>query len=451
MTVPTRTELNTEVDREFFEQHPEAPAKLDPKDPSQADLVAAWLALRDTVVNEWTNKVFFEHFPAAGKLDPNDPGDQQLIEYWLDIRNQIRDDAKPRYNWDASATPDDAPLKVVDIHNQGGARFVVDFETDPSLEAARAFMFPSGVPDPVVVSSFGPNQILLEHLTTEALQQMPDWLANGFLQASQGLDPVPEPGGTPARAPAGAPAATGKPYPEIDIDTPEKLQSWIETTAHKGSEIGHVAELVETMTKITENIAYTRAVAAVGVDAAEGLAWGGAGVAEVVQLHRAAAIAEVAGVAAEVLSVVGDVLLVIWVGYQVIEAFKEEKEDQRKYGYLYGVLWEALDEPDHIRTYTAPGITYSEDELRDAFVEGVAEGRAKGADLEVKNPIKVWVAAVEVGEGIDEWAAKTTVLTALFDKAFDHESRFPQQWPTPFDYIGVAVLLPPGDPARGGQ
>jgi len=100
MTVPTRTELHAEVDRLFREQHPAAPEKLDPDDQDQSSLVQAWLEIRDTVVNEWTNKVFFEHFPDAGKLDPQDPGDQQLIDYWLDIRNQIRDAATPRYNWD---------------------------------------------------------------------------------------------------------------------------------------------------------------------------------------------------------------------------------------------------------------------------------------------------------------------------------------------------------------
>jgi hypothetical protein len=103
MTVPTRTELHAEVDRQFRERHPEAPEKLEKDDPGHASLVEAWLEIRDTVVNEWTDKVFFEYFPTAGKLDPDDPGDAQLIEYWLDIRNQIRDDATPRYNW---ADPD---------------------------------------------------------------------------------------------------------------------------------------------------------------------------------------------------------------------------------------------------------------------------------------------------------------------------------------------------------
>jgi outer membrane protein OmpA-like peptidoglycan-associated protein len=101
MTVPTRTELHAEVERLFRPQHPAAPQKLDPKDPKQAEFVKAWIAIRDDVLNEWTNKVFFEHFPNAGKLDPTDPGDQELIGYWRDIRDQIRDDKEPRHNWDA--------------------------------------------------------------------------------------------------------------------------------------------------------------------------------------------------------------------------------------------------------------------------------------------------------------------------------------------------------------
>jgi hypothetical protein len=99
MAVPTRTELHAEVDRQFRERHPEAPEKLEKDDPGHASLVEAWLEIRDTVVNEWTDKVFFEYFPTAGKLDPKDSGDKQLIEYWLDIRDQIRDDATPRYTW----------------------------------------------------------------------------------------------------------------------------------------------------------------------------------------------------------------------------------------------------------------------------------------------------------------------------------------------------------------
>jgi hypothetical protein len=49
--------------------------------------------------------------------------------------------------------------------------------------------------------------------------------------------------------------------------------------------------------------------------------------------------------------------VIIWVGYQLIEEFKAEKEDEKRFGYLYGVMWQALDESDHIRVYEDPSIT----------------------------------------------------------------------------------------------
>ena len=49
------------------------PTKLDPEDPGQASLVEAWLEIRDTVVNEWTDKVFLEHFPDGRQARPERP------------------------------------------------------------------------------------------------------------------------------------------------------------------------------------------------------------------------------------------------------------------------------------------------------------------------------------------------------------------------------------------
>jgi hypothetical protein len=122
MALPTRDQLHDEVDRVFRELFPTAPERLDPDDPNQSDLVAAWLEQRDITVNEWTNAVFFEFFPDAGKLDPDNPGDAELIEYWLDIRDQIRDDAPPKYDWSGSS--------VVDSSVDTAAEVEMDFEPD---------------------------------------------------------------------------------------------------------------------------------------------------------------------------------------------------------------------------------------------------------------------------------------------------------------------------------
>ena len=99
MSLPSRDELNEMVDMDFREQHPHAPEKLDPNDPAQADLVHAWVAIRDHKVTAWTDDVFATFFPDAGRLDPGDPRDAQLIEFWRDIHDQIRDGGPGKHDW----------------------------------------------------------------------------------------------------------------------------------------------------------------------------------------------------------------------------------------------------------------------------------------------------------------------------------------------------------------
>ena len=457
-TLPTRQQLNAEVDLMFREFFPDAPKQLNPNDPKQADLVDTWLGVRDGILNQWTDKVFFSFFPNAPKrLDPNNTDDAQLIEFWGDIRHQIRDGPPGKYHWGPqtskpapttrrprtpgkTTTPAAAPppLRVVDIHNYGRGRFALDFETEPTVKAAAAKVFPDGMPPGVTISLYGPKQILFEHITMDSLKSMPSWLASAFSQAAQGIEDDPMQRAAPKQEPA---RQHGKPHPEIDIDTPEALHSWLESAAHKGHEIGAVAELVELLTKIGENIAYNRLVAQVGVDAAEGVAWAGAGLSKVAQFHRVAAIAEVIGVISKVLSVFGDVALIIWVAYQLIEAFKAEKEGELRFGYLYGVMWEALGESDHVRVYKNPGITYSAEELREAFVDGVAKGRKKGKELEIGNSIKLWVAAEAVHSGLGVWAAAHTVITEIYNKGQRHKSKWQLDWPTPFPYTGIVGMI----------
>ena len=144
------------------------------------------------------------------------------------------------------------------------------------------------------------------------------------------------------------------------------------------------------------------------------------------------------------MSVFGDIALIFWVGYQVIVAFKEEKEGQQRFGYLYGLMWEALGEPDHIRVYKYPGITYSEAELRQAFVAGVAQGRQNVKDPKVRNAIKLWVASYAVENDVDVPSATRGVITAIYNKSQKHKLRWPLEWPTPMPYTGIVGMVAGG-------
>ena len=50
---------------EFALQHPEAPAQLDPNDPSQAELVQAWNEMYRDFLNRTVDSHFFRFFPNA--------------------------------------------------------------------------------------------------------------------------------------------------------------------------------------------------------------------------------------------------------------------------------------------------------------------------------------------------------------------------------------------------
>jgi hypothetical protein len=452
-TLPTMQQLDAEVDRVFREFFPDAPKHLDPDDPKQTELVDTWFGIRDGILDEWTDQVFFSFFPRAPrKLDPNNPDDAQLIDFWTDMRRQIRDGVPGRYHWGPQAPASDSgraqksettaaapapPLRIRDIRHLGYGRFALVFDTDPAALVATAWVFPEGTPRGVMVSAYGPHMILFEHITSDSLQSMPDWLSRAFRQASQGIEDVPEQSPAP-RQPA---RPHGKPHPEIDIDTPEELKKWVELTLHGLHAAGDVSELIVDLAKISENIAYQRAVAEVGVNAAgggwgEAVEWGGegvsGGVSEVMAAHRLAAIAEVVEVIAGVLGVVGDIALIVWVGYQLIEAIKSEKENEVEFGYLYGVMWQALDEPDHIRAYDEPGITYSAEELREAFVEGVAEGRKKGQETELRNAIRLWVASSALESDLSVWATAHTVITKIYSRKATPRGQL--EWPTPLPY-----------------
>jgi hypothetical protein len=180
MTIPTRAQLYEETDRRFRGQHPGAPYRLDPDDPAQARWVADWLAIRDRLLDDWTNHVFFEYFPTAGKLDPGDPADGALIEYWRDIQHQICTGESGRWSWDRPPIP---PLEVLAIerHDRDGG-FILVFSESVTPGQAGAYLWPNGVPFGAMLESRSSSAIHLR-LNLDALREMREDIGRRITEA----------------------------------------------------------------------------------------------------------------------------------------------------------------------------------------------------------------------------------------------------------------------------
>jgi hypothetical protein len=180
MALPTQAELYAETDRQFAAQHPEAPQRLDPDDPAQASLVTAWLAIRDELLNAWTDQAFYEFFPSAGRLDPANPEDSTLIEYWRDIQQQIVTTEQGRWNW---AQPQPAPLEVLSVEQDpvhGG--FVLVFSRPVEVDEGGTWLFNGPLPVGTTVERRA-DSALGVRLTLDGLRQMREEVARQIEEA----------------------------------------------------------------------------------------------------------------------------------------------------------------------------------------------------------------------------------------------------------------------------
>jgi hypothetical protein len=401
MALPTRDQLNAEVDRQFREQYPQAPERLDP---DQAAWVNAWLGIRDQVLNAWTDEVLFRFFPDAGQLDPNNPNDAQLIEYWTDIRDQIRDGVSGRWSWDDGAT---TGISVTSLDHDLSGGWVVTFNQAVSVDQAVGYLWSGGVPDGVQITADAPEKIHLRGLSIDALQTMPPEVANRISADVLTADP---PGGQ-----SGDPSSGGQPGPtdvhvEMDETTKQQIAEWTERALHGEHALASTVEVTE---YLSEAVAHLSGPAS-----------------------RAALVSEAVGEVMTVLGPVSDVLFIIWVGFEVVDAFKAERRQEKMQGSVYGVMWQALDQPDRLPQFI-DGITFSAEELREAFQEGVAEGRAKASDPVVRNQIILAVATLGVTSGLGDFYAATEVLSQLWRANREHSpgdrDTDKLQWPQPFD------------------
>jgi hypothetical protein len=177
MTLPTRDELYAETDRKYYLRYPDGPRVIDPDDASQDPYEAAWLQIRDEVLDYWTDDVFKKFFPTAGQLDA---GDTVLIEYWNDIKDQIC--GKPgRWSWDSPPGAEPITVEYVTRHEEKGG-FLVTFSDFLNEEQATAILWPNGMPSSARIEMTA-SILAHVHLDLEALSQMPHEIGVKFSEA----------------------------------------------------------------------------------------------------------------------------------------------------------------------------------------------------------------------------------------------------------------------------
>jgi hypothetical protein len=180
VTFPTRSELQAEVDSEFFAQHPQAPRRLDPNDPSQAGLVEAWNELYKTKVYKWTDVIFRANNPwFSGQLSADGPDDAQLREQWLWMRDRILAEG-PAVFWGGqqpgsgggsgggSGSPRLQSARALD---EASYAFAFDGPVEP--HDVSAWLWPEGAPYGVEVVPLGPTEVQLTGVSGDTLASLP--------------------------------------------------------------------------------------------------------------------------------------------------------------------------------------------------------------------------------------------------------------------------------------
>lgn len=139
-----------------------------------------------------------------------------------------------------------------------------------------------------------------------------------------------------------------------------------------------------------------------------------AGVVEVVEVfHTPAGLAAVAGTS--LASVVGGIASYIIMLWAVVRAFGTGRRLQEQEGFCYGVMWETFGKPNGDKAFLAWAPDSAED-LREAFYDGVGQGREKAKDIKVHNRVMVAVGYYMVNKGSNEDWAQSYVLNDLWKK-----------------------------------
>ena len=119
---------------------------------------------------------------------------------------------------------------------------------------------------------------------------------------------------------------------------------------------------------------------------------------------------------------VGDALMLYDLFSAVIEAFQEEMKDEKRHGFVFGVIWQVMSLPDvapTMRDANSPTWSmHSFEEHVEAFNEGVHEGRNRASsDAVLYNSIAARIAYHMAREHSTENSAAQDTLTELANAA----------------------------------
>ena len=214
-----------------------------------------------------------------------------------------------------------------------------------------------------------------------------------------------------------APSSSYAPTPveiavELDEPTKSRIAEWVEH-ALKGTHYIHsAAEVVEMLADATAHVT-------------------GSG-------GSAAAVASGAEVVAVFLEPAIPFVVAYETGHEIITAFGSGKRMEHAQGFVYGVMWQAMGEPDHLPSFDGIfRLGTSPDELRQAFMQGVARGRAKAQDPTIRNRILLAVSSLGVTSGKGAPYAAQILLSQLWRSTRERSPADSESdtiaWPVPYD------------------
>jgi len=170
--LPTRDELLTKVDARFRERFPTAPARLDPNDESQAEMIDGWYDVHREILSKLTDEAFFSLYPdAPERLDPSDSAHATYIEYWNDIAAQI-DGRQGQYDWSSAKAQDPDAQEPIEMPAQDGSK-----QLDDRIHYVHTLM--QGYAEAVGATTLGPK--VLTH-TTDQIESIRRLVRDGTFQ-----------------------------------------------------------------------------------------------------------------------------------------------------------------------------------------------------------------------------------------------------------------------------